>query len=85
MCKKCYKFVKNSPTKFVLIFFSPILSILQVSFKKFDSECLQKRDVPKYIVKKLQLSEMSKLQIFVITNICKPKFVNFGRIGTRSP
>jgi hypothetical protein len=28
---------------------------------------------------------MYKLQIFVITNICKPIFVNFRRIGTRSP
>jgi hypothetical protein len=25
---------------------------------------------------------MCKLQIFVITNMCKPIFVNFGRIGT---
>jgi hypothetical protein len=25
---------------------------------------------------------MRKLQIFVITNICKPVFVPFGRIGT---
>jgi hypothetical protein len=25
---------------------------------------------------------MFKLQIFVIANICKPKFVTFGRLGT---
>jgi hypothetical protein len=26
---------------------------------------------------------MDKLQTFVITNICKPRFVFFGRIGAR--
>jgi hypothetical protein len=27
---------------------------------------------------------MYKLQIFAITNICKPRFVSFGRIDTGS-
>jgi hypothetical protein len=43
----------------------------------------KKLDLPKNIGKKLQICKISKLQVFVITNICKPIFVTFGWIGTR--
>jgi hypothetical protein len=39
--------------------------------------------LPNYVDKKLQVCKMSKLHIFVITNICNQIFVTFGRIGAR--
>jgi hypothetical protein len=45
---------------------------------------VKKRVLPNYVDKKLQICQMSKLHIFVITNICNQIFVTFGRIGTRS-
>jgi hypothetical protein len=44
---------------------------------------VKKLVLPNYIGKKLQICKMNKLHIFLITNICKPFFVNFGKIGTR--
>jgi hypothetical protein len=38
--------------------------------------------LPNYADKKLQICKMSKLQIFVITNIYNQIFVTFGRIVT---
>jgi hypothetical protein len=43
---------------------------------------VKKRVLPNYVDKKLQICKMSKLHIFVITNICNEIFVIFGRIGT---
>jgi hypothetical protein len=43
---------------------------------------VKKRVLPNYVDKKLQVFKMSKLQIFVITNICIQVFVTFDRIGT---
>jgi hypothetical protein len=43
---------------------------------------VKKRALPNYVDKKLQICKMSKLHIFVITNICNQIFVTFGRIGT---
>jgi hypothetical protein len=45
---------------------------------------VKKRVLPNYVDKKLQICKMSKLHIFVITNICNQIFVTFGRIGTWS-
>jgi hypothetical protein len=45
---------------------------------------VKKRVLPNYIDKKFHIFKMSKLHIFVITNICKQIFVTFGRIGTWS-
>jgi hypothetical protein len=44
----------------------------------------EKRVLPNYVDKKLQLCKMSKLHVFVITNICNQMFATFGRIGTWS-
>jgi hypothetical protein len=40
--------------------------------------------LPNYVDKKLQVCKMSKLHIFVITNICNQILVTFGRICTWS-
>jgi hypothetical protein len=45
---------------------------------------VKKLVLPNYVDKKLQICKMSKLHIFVITNICNQIFVTFGRIGTRT-
>jgi hypothetical protein len=45
------------------------------------NEC-EKRVLPNYVDKKLQICKMSELHIFVTTNICNQIFVTFGRIGT---
>jgi hypothetical protein len=41
--------------------------------------------LPNFVDKKLQVCKISKLHIFVITNIFRQIFVTFGRIGTRCP
>jgi hypothetical protein len=44
---------------------------------------VKKLVLPNYADKKLQICKMIKLQVCVITNICNPIFVTYGRIGTR--
>jgi hypothetical protein len=43
---------------------------------------VKKHVLPNYVNKKLHICKMSKLHIFVITNVCNQIFVTFGRIGT---
>jgi hypothetical protein len=46
---------------------------------------VKKHVLPNYVDIKLQICKMSKLHIFVITNICNQIFVTFGRIGRPGP
>jgi hypothetical protein len=77
LCKILFtNLLKNYLPEIVQIFVSLVLSILQVSWKNFDSECLLNKICPSK--KYWQKVTRCKLQTFVCTNICKPIFVIFG-------
>jgi hypothetical protein len=64
------------------------IETLSVHIYKYPSKiCLnyfaKKLVLPKNFGKTFNICEKCKLQIFEITNICKPIFVTFGRLGTR--
>jgi hypothetical protein len=75
-----------NPTKFLWTFVSLIWPILPEFFNKLaQNECEKNLSYQTMLIKSYKyVPKMSKLQIFVITNICNKIFVTFGRIGTRS-
>jgi hypothetical protein len=82
----CVKFLTNlwkiNRYKFwwILVSFSLFYKYYSINWFKMS---VKKRVLPNYVDWKLQICKMSKLHIFVITNICNQIFVTFGRIGTR--
>jgi hypothetical protein len=80
MCKNSYKFVKIESYQIFMNICNLKLAYFTSIIQWIGSKWVWKN----YADKKLQICKMSKLKIFVITNIFNQIFVTFGRIGTRS-
>jgi hypothetical protein len=75
MCKISYKIVKNESYKILMNICKLNLAYLQVLFNKFAQNECEKCVLPNNVDKKLQICKMSKLHIFVSTNIYVAKYL----------